>query len=109
MPSAMLNVFDTFNALGKTLKVLRAPEDIIDSLKTNNDSGRVIHTEAMKSCEVEAILGAGTQESSQSREQVLRDLKETVKKLRQIQLPQLDVANEGSSNDEPRIKPSRVT
>ncbi|KAI1092450.1 hypothetical protein F5B19DRAFT_492497 [Rostrohypoxylon terebratum] len=33
MPPGMLNVFDTFTALGKTLNVLRPPDEIINSLR----------------------------------------------------------------------------
>ncbi|KAI1098283.1 hypothetical protein F4804DRAFT_132053 [Jackrogersella minutella] len=37
MPPGMLNVFDTFTAIGKTLNVLRPPDEIIDSLKNGTD------------------------------------------------------------------------
>ncbi|KAI2465287.1 hypothetical protein F4781DRAFT_409984 [Annulohypoxylon bovei var. microspora] len=40
MPPGMLNVFDAFTALGKTLNVLRPPDEIINSLEKGTDRVR---------------------------------------------------------------------
>ncbi|KAI0901550.1 hypothetical protein F4806DRAFT_4852 [Annulohypoxylon nitens] len=203
MPPGMLNVFDAFTALGKTLNVLRPPDEIINSLrgtdrvpnrvasrlkdgyslvkyrlqtgeqtvalcrgpftpsivlrfdqfdKCSNSGqdlqildqeigimdvtyssawqlGRVlaagdqsftaalsrfrsaIHTAAIKASKEEAIIQTGTRQSFRSRTDVLGDLKETVKNLDQIHLPQRRVGNgnndDGNEPTHPRLPDDR--